>query len=626
MRFTQSLLVACALALSSSYVVDADLRQASQPTAKFAVKQRNTVQFVDKTAIYMEPSDFKYAGLKQQRDGGAYDNFLRSNIDNEQDKRNFGTEDGRDMLPFRTFEATFTDVGESTQKNKIGTTLGGAYTATPGTPFTVPLRWNNPHASEIEANVWITVGAQQFVVPVSKPSCSGEGHQDNVLSFTIPTDFVNLGSSIPGFQGCKTLADKCVLQIYAHSVETRQYAIGTPLIVPGTYPAATATDTSAIKPAPIEVGTDLTKLKNDICLDASKGQSDIKNAVAYFPRLISDQYNHAYQNSDYSPYSGQQPLDISKNLQAAAILSMVTGNFGELGKAYMAKNNPTAAALAAKLETKQKNLIKQYEGITNNIIDKVLKNADKNGVALAAAPAQKLANCFRCAEVGSVTTTRQNTNTYVPSFQIPAALVADAQKLVPAQYKQLINKDGLLQIYVSTLNDLNAEFVKAEKAGVKYKPAALKPNVATLVDDTKFKKIDAAGKRDNGLYAATKAYAAYDARQNAIVTAKIVAGDATALTTVLEADVPKLPETLVDPVPIQPDMDSIMTDDSCDDETKDIEYNKETGQPLQSCTGAKEWFVAQGVDDPTKGAASHTQTSSIIVSLLSIAAALFIRA
>ena len=50
--------------------VSADLRAASQPRANFAVRQRNPVQFVSQSVIYMEPSDFNYAGLKAQRNGG----------------------------------------------------------------------------------------------------------------------------------------------------------------------------------------------------------------------------------------------------------------------------------------------------------------------------------------------------------------------------------------------------------------------------------------------------------------------------------------------------------------------------------------------------------------------------
>ena len=39
----------------------------------------------------MEPSTFKYKGLEHQKRRN-YDNFLRSNIDNEQDNRNFNSE------------------------------------------------------------------------------------------------------------------------------------------------------------------------------------------------------------------------------------------------------------------------------------------------------------------------------------------------------------------------------------------------------------------------------------------------------------------------------------------------------------------------------------------------------
>ena len=96
----------------------------------------------------MEPSAFGYAGLAAQRQN-AYDNFLRSNIDNEQDKRNFATEAGRDMLPFRSMEAALTDADASVQ-NKIGNTNGGAVATATNTKFLVPLRWTNPHASELE--------------------------------------------------------------------------------------------------------------------------------------------------------------------------------------------------------------------------------------------------------------------------------------------------------------------------------------------------------------------------------------------------------------------------------------------------------------------------------------------
>ena len=203
-----------------------DLRMASQPRNSWKARDRNRrVPFVPDHALYMEPSDFNYAGLKRQRNGGGYDNFLRSNIDNQQDRRNFNTEPGRDHIPFRSYESASTDIS-STVQTKIprdGTPPGSTITATPGKAYIVPLRWNNPHSSELEVNIWIS--GNKYVVPIRKPTCSGEGHQDNVFTFTVPTDFNQLGSRVPGFAGCKRVGD-CVLQIYAHSVESRMYAMG----------------------------------------------------------------------------------------------------------------------------------------------------------------------------------------------------------------------------------------------------------------------------------------------------------------------------------------------------------------------------------------------------------------
>ena len=75
------------LLAASAVTVSADLRKASQPRAGYVVRQRNPVQFVTKTAVYIEPSAFNYTGLAKQREK-AYDNFLRSNIDNEQGRSN----------------------------------------------------------------------------------------------------------------------------------------------------------------------------------------------------------------------------------------------------------------------------------------------------------------------------------------------------------------------------------------------------------------------------------------------------------------------------------------------------------------------------------------------------------
>jgi len=291
---------------------------------------------------------------------------LRSNIDNEQDKRNFNTEDGKDHLPFRTYEGAVTDAGEATIKYKIPTVEPGTeLTVTPGTPMLVPLRWNNPHSSELEVNVWMV--NNKYVVPVRKPTCSGEGYQDNAFSFTIPSDFNNLKTKVPGFTGCSQRG-QCTLQIYAHSVESRTYAIGVPLIVTGfTSGGAVATDESQIQPACTDVGTDMSSLRL-ICRPSNDPNANIPASVPHFARLVSDVYNHAYQNKDYSPYSGQQCSEISKNLQASAVLKMLPANRGELGQRALLTDNKAGFRFARSLDRKAKKLYRQYESMANSII------------------------------------------------------------------------------------------------------------------------------------------------------------------------------------------------------------------------------------------------------------------
>lgn len=475
---------------------------ASQPTNGYKVADRSReAPFVPDFALYMEPSDFGYAGLKKQRDEGAYDNFLRSNIDNEQDKRNFQTEEGRDHLPFRSYETASTTAHASV-KNKIPTTNPGpAIVAAPGVPYTMPLRWNNPHSSELEVNVWIM--GNKYVVPIRKPTCSGEGHQDVVFQFTVPSDFNELGSRVPDFAGCKKVGD-CVLQIYAHSVESRTYAIGTPLIVNGTVTVATATGTSGIAAARADTGLAFTGLRK-ICLSSGDSSADITTSTPRFARLISDVYNHAYQNSDFSPYSGQQPEAISQNLQASCIIKMVTGDRGELGKTKLKKDNINAFNFQKKIENKANELIRIYESIANQIIEAIgdLPLSQNNDTTMA--NKQKTATCFRCAEVGSVTTIRQTTNTYVPSFQIATAYVIEARRYVADVYKNLIDANGVLQIYTTVLQDMNALFIKASALGLDYQGPAIKSTLTALADATKFRKVDAAGKADGGYYAATEA-------------------------------------------------------------------------------------------------------------------------
>jgi hypothetical protein len=614
----------------------ADLRMASQPKKEWKVQQRNRkVPFQQNYALYMEPSDFNYEGLKKQRDGGGYDNFLRSNIDNEQDRRNFDTEDGKDHLPFRSYETAANDVGQTTVKHKmeavqeamVNVDAAGNYIlAEPGVPFTMPLRWNNPHSAELEVNIWIfkkTGGP--YVIPITKPVCSGEGYQDNVFTFTVPQNFNSVAS-------CRQVGE-CVLQLYAHSVESRMYASGTPIVVKG---GTGAWNPGTIQEAKQDVKFDLKSLRR-LCLPRSDpgNEADHRSAVVYKARLSSDVYNHAYQNSDFSPYAGQQPQFISQNLQASCILKMTVGNFGELGKQYMQKTASIARQYAKRLDKKARDLIRRYEVISNSMIKHIedqvkntdilrampqpagstectewrdqwdrkaggrMRGADRTGgycpadykcfchgdcfqghgkddaqrdaycaktialdngllkpdpateIARVGKSPQKTETCFRCAEVGSTTTRRHNTNTYIPSFEIRGADTIEKalQYIAPIYLKSgymthpetgEITKKGdtmaITQIYMAVLTEMWDEFKMAsdgsyveqyykkvydkllepkadslEKYKFTYRGPVLKTTTATLSDanggtNHNYKKLNAAGAKDGGYYSAAKAW------------------------------------------------------------------------------------------------------------------------
>ncbi len=121
--------------------VSADMRLASHPcdpnpvtncTGKsWKTINKATVKFVNPISLYIEPSAFNFAGLATQRKH-AYDNFLRSNIDNEHNRRHFVNEPGRDMLPFRSYEGGMTDTTTFSATNTIG--VNAVLTNTPTVP------------------------------------------------------------------------------------------------------------------------------------------------------------------------------------------------------------------------------------------------------------------------------------------------------------------------------------------------------------------------------------------------------------------------------------------------------------------------------------------------------------
>merc|ERR1712217_465444 len=205
---------------------------------------------------------------------------------------------------------------------------------------------------------------------------------------------------------------------------------------------------------------------------------------------------------------GQQHNQISANLQAACVNKMVTGNRGELGQSALPQATKTKIAELQKLEDK---VYKQYESYANNIIKKLGSQMTETGYIEVEGTFQKqqLANCFRCNTVGSTNTNRQQTTTYVPSFKLPANLVDSTKKLVPATDQNLITQDGVVQIYVASMDKLMPEFLAAEEYVILYQPAMKKNTTTTMPDATQFKKRTDTGKVDNGKYAATIAkYAA----------------------------------------------------------------------------------------------------------------------
>ena len=458
------------------YVVRGDLRMASSPKNNYQVVNGNgAISFVQNSiAVYMEPSDFKYKGLKAQK-ANNYDNFLRSNIDNQQDNRNFVTESGRDMLPFKTLEGSLNNNIISVEINKENQ---------------IPLRWNNPHSAECEVNIWLK---NNIVVPVKKPSCCAEGYQDNMITFTIPDDFNDLASKVPNFSGCNVVGD-CTLQIYAHTVEPRTYAIGTPLIVTNYIPASNiiAKDNSKIAPQTVDPMENLNILPQDVCLPTTDKSSNYDLAIPRFARLVSDQFNHAYQNSDYSPYSGQQHEMISRNMQAATILRMTAANGGELGQSILsAEDKEYIANLIAKVN----NVVAKYETTANSIFNKI-KNQFSTSDILGE---QQLAKCFRCSDTGSVNTNRIEQQTYIPSFKIPSPNVANKIRSSIKNKNVLI--DNTVQIYMASLREVQSDFEIAKSRGFSYQPAMIKNSTSTMKDVTKFRKINLNGKQDNGKFA-----------------------------------------------------------------------------------------------------------------------------
>merc|ERR1712137_617712 len=134
----------------------------------------------------------------------------------------------------------------------------------------------------------------------------------------------------------------------------------------------------------------------------------------------------------------------------------------------------------------------------------------ETGTVVASGTSQQLANCFRCTAVGSTNPKRLQTNTYIPSFELPAILVADAEKLIPTKYRHMLEKDAqtgkaLVLIYKTAMDDLSKAFLDAAPLGIVYQMGVTKTTLNTMPDSVQFKKRSANNQKDNGVYAYTQA-------------------------------------------------------------------------------------------------------------------------
>ena len=305
---------------------------------------------------YAFPSTFGYKALQQQKDDNN-DNFLRSNIDNEANQRDTANELAQDMLPCRQDA-----IGQVMQFRK-------------DTFYEVPLKWNNPHDSDCEVNIW--TNGMATVTPVKQPFNCGGGYKDQLHSFKIPADF----------QGCENATESCRLQVYGHSVEPRTYAMCIDFVIsPNAPPGIPAALTHPDK--------------------------DIPTAVAQPAVHFSDSFDTSHIDSQYSGYRGQQPAAIRPQLAAAIEIQSYLGNGGLVPLGNIDKK--TAAA-------------------QRNQVQNAIKAAEKQAIAKNKAAQQQLnqqakaagvaPTCFEGEIYGVVNNadcTRLFTNTYVTNVDYAA--------------------------------------------------------------------------------------------------------------------------------------------------------------------------------------------------------------
>jgi hypothetical protein len=296
--------------------------------------------------VFREPDTFGYQGIINQKKTN-YDQFLRSNIDNEANKRNAAKEAPLDMLPCR-------------QDAK-----GPRMQFTRGASNEMPLRWNNPHDSDCEVNIW--VDGMTKVAPIKRPFNCGGGYQDQKFTFTIPSDF----------PGCENESDNCVLQIYGHSVEPRTYAMC----------------------------IDFTLAKGNGNATPTLGPKDVQKTQFQPAIHYHDSFDTSHVDSAYSGYRGQQGEFIRDELKAAIQLQSYVGNGGlvPLGDIDKAKAQKMRDEIQTAIKAAEKIAIERNKAEQKKLDDEAQKS--KTPRKCFEGELYNVVNNPNCA--------RQYTNTYV---------------------------------------------------------------------------------------------------------------------------------------------------------------------------------------------------------------------
>jgi hypothetical protein len=279
---------------------------------------------------------------------------------------------------------------------------------------------------------------------------------------------------------------------------------------------------------------------------------------------------------------------------------MLPGNRGELGQRALRADNPQGFKFARSLDRKARKLVKKYEEIANDLIGVIgdnMKTEDQfwGRNSQGANASQRTENCFRCAETGSTNTRRLTTTTYIPSYQIPMNKLNALNELLATDspYRDLVDfNTGLVQIYLTVVNDLNAEFRKAQELNITYQGPRVKDYISSHEDSCQFRKLtkDENGQctntNDKGLAAARAAYKLYGGKpwrsiyDDSYSPYKVDVGPVTPLAAsgALEGEVPYGTEA---PLPAAKssggvevkgineaeDMHGVMGDSICDDES-----------------------------------------------------------